>query len=134
MASLIWEDKLNSSIEIMKIQYHTVSVCMNAIHDKIADESQNCAQIDGLLNQLELLCQMLFKYDEQLLEEMNYPAVSEQRRLHDSYLKAIDLFKTENEQCHTAAFMNDFIKLRLDYVLNRDQETMMLCDYLLKTS
>lgn len=132
MDSLILDNTLDASIEIMKIQHRTISVYMNTIFEKIVDTSQRCAHIDSLLDQLELLCQKQFEYDEQLLEKVNFPAVAEQKRLHGLYLKAINLFRAENDQCHTTSFINDFIKLRLDYVLNMNKETMMLCDFLLK--
>lgn len=129
MDSLIWD---NSSVEIMKMQHHTISVCMNAIFDKLVDNSQSCAHVDGLLDQLELLCQKQFEYDEQLLEEVNCPSVAEQKRLHDLYLKGLNLLKAENGQCHAPSFITNFIKLRIDYVLNMNKETMLLCDSVLK--
>ena len=134
MTSLIWDNKLNPSVEIMSIQRSKISECINTINVGIADKLQSCTHINGLLNQLEQLCQMNFMYEEQLLEEVNYPAVAEQKHLHDLFLKAIEPFKTENDQCHTTSFFNDFIKLRLDYILNMNNETIKLCDFIITCS
>ena len=132
MDSQIWDDKVDSSIEILNIQQRTISVYMNTIYEKIVDSSQRCDHINSLLDQLELLCQKQFEYDEQLLEQVNFPSVAEQRRLHGLYLKAINLFKAENDQCHSASCIKDFLKLRLDFISTINKETMLLCDFLLK--
>ncbi len=132
MDSLIFGDKVDSSIEIMDIQQRTISLYMNTIYEKIVDTSQRCDQVDGLLDQLELLCQKQFEYDEQLLEQVNFPSVAEQRRQHGLYLREINLFKAENDQCHSTSCIKDFLKLRLDFITTLNKETMMLCDFLLK--
>jgi len=129
MDSLILD---NNSVEIMEIQHRTIALCMKAIFDKIADDTQSCTHIGALLDQLEILCQDKFRFIEQLLEDVNYPSAAEQKRLHGLYLDAINLFKVENEECHTANFLKKFVNLRLEYALNMNQETIMLCDYLLK--
>lgn len=132
MDTLIRDNKVDSIIETMNIQQRTVSVYMNTIYEKIVDTSQTCAHINSLLDQLEFLCQKMFEYDEQLWDQMNFPQVAEQRRLHGLYLKAINLFRAENDQCHSTSCIKDFIRLRLDYISNLNNETMMLCDFLLK--
>lgn len=134
MAVSIRDDRINSSaeiLEVMNIQHRTIALCMNAIFDEIADNLRSCAHVNGLLDQLELLCQNQFRYDEQLLEEVNFPSVADQKNIHGLFLKAITLLKAENTQCHTPSFINDFIDLRLDFILNMNKETMMLCDFII---
>jgi hemerythrin-like metal-binding protein len=130
MTSIIWDNKINPSIEVMKIQRQTISVCMNTILDDLADFSQKCDHINELLDQLALLCQIHFKYEEQLLEELNYPPTSKQKSLHDLFLKDIEQLKSDNDQSHSPAIVNNFIKLRLDFIRNMNNETMMLCDFM----
>lgn len=132
MDSQILDSTVDSRIEIMSIQQRTVSVYMNTIYEKIVDTSQRCDHVSGLLDQLELLCQKQFEYDEQLLEQVNFPSIAEQRRLHGLFVQEIDLFKAENDQCHTTSCIKDFLKLRLDYITTLNRETLMLCDFLLK--
>lgn len=134
MASSDRNNILNPSVAIMNIQHCKITECMNSIQGEIADIRQSCTHINGLLYQLEQLCQMHFMFEEQLLEEVNYPLAAEQKQLHDLFLKAIDQFKAENDQCHTTTFNADFIKLRLDYVVNMNNETMTLCDFILNNS
>ena len=130
MISLEWDTKLNPSVEIMNIQYSKIAECINTINDEIVDMQQSCTQINGLLDQLKQLCQILFMYEEQLLEEVNFPTITEQKHLHDLYLKSIEQFRAENYQCHSASFFNGFIKLRVDFLSNMNKETMILCDML----
>ena len=134
MTSIGWDYKLNPSVEIMKLQRSKIFECMKAIHHEIADTGQSCSHINGLLHQLKLLYQMHFLYEEQLLEEVNFPSAAEQKHLHDLFLESIDQCRTESEQCHTLSFYNSFINLRLDFVLNMNNETMMLCDFIKNNS
>jgi hemerythrin len=107
---------------------------MKTIHNEIADRQQSCSHINGLLHQLKLLYQMHFMYEEQLLEEVHYSSAEEQKQLHELFLKSIDQCTTENDQCHSLSLFNYFIKLRLDFVLYMNKETMMLCDVITNNS
>lgn len=127
-------NKLNPSVEIMNIQRGKITECINTIQHDITDMRQSCVHINGLLYQLEQLCQMHFMYEEQLLEEVKYPSIGEQKHLHGLFLKAIESFNTETDQCHSPFFINDFIKLRLDFVINMNNETMTLCDFIINNS
>ncbi|MBC7949789.1 MAG: hypothetical protein H7Y42_18035 [Chitinophagaceae bacterium] len=134
MISVEWDTMLNPSVQIMNIQHSKIAECINTINDEIVDMQHSCTHINGLLDQFEQLCQMLFMYEEQLLEEVNFPSVAEQKHLHDLYLKSIEQFKAENYQCHTASFFNGFIKLRVDFLSNMNKETMILCDMFMNNS
>ena len=125
---------LNPSVEVIYEQSCKISECMKNIFDVITDDRQSCACISGLIEQLELLCQMHFKFEDQLLEELNYPSALKQKKLNDSFLKAVGQFKTENIQCHTPSFFNSFVELRLDFLANMNNETLMLCDFILNNS
>jgi hemerythrin-like metal-binding protein len=130
MASFNWDNKIDPSLEVMKIQRNTISVCMNTIQDDFADADQGCDHINELLDQLEQLCQIHFNYEEQLLEQLNYPPLSKQKYQHGVFLKDIKQLKGTNNECHTTSSVNNFFKLRLDYISNLYSETMMLCDFI----
>jgi hypothetical protein len=66
-----------------------------------------------------------------LLEGMNYPSADEQKKRHNLFLKTFEPFKLESGQCHSPDFMNDFSKIRLDFVSNMNDDTMKLCDYII---
>jgi hypothetical protein len=69
-------------------------------------------------------------YEVQLLEEISFPSLAEQKLLFESLLKNIESIRVKNDQCHTPSFFEDFIRLRLDFVFNMNNETRILCDYL----
>ncbi len=122
---------LNPIVGVMNIQLCKIFECISFIQDGIFDTQRSCANINGLLDQLEQLCQMHFMYEEKLLEELDFPSVAEQTHLHDLFLKAIGQLKSENNQCHTPSYCSGFIQLRLDFVSNMNKETMMLCDLIM---
>jgi len=124
MASLVWNDNLDPTVEIISMQRGIIDDCIKSIDRDIGDVHGSCKHIGELLNQLEQLCQLHFMYEEQLLEGLNYPSVTEQKMLHESFLSTFEPFRAESDQCHTPSFLKDFIKLRLDFVSNMNNETM----------
>jgi len=130
MASIFRDVRLNPSVELIKTQRSQIYECENTIHLGINNTLQNCTHINELLCQLKLLYKMHFMYEEQLFDELNVPAASELKKIHDLFLKSIDQLKTENNQCHTPSYSYDFIKLKLDFILNLNTETKMLCDFI----
>jgi hemerythrin len=103
---------------------------MTMIYHKIIDSFQECYPIQVLLDQLKQLCQIHFMYEEQLLEELDYLTAAEDKLLHDMFMESIDRFKIENNQCHTSTILNDFIKLRLEFITYMLNETKLLSDYI----
>lgn len=130
MASSDLYKKLNPTVEIMNIQRNKITECIRYINDDISDLQLNCNHISEMLSQLEQLCQLHFMFEVQLLEEINYPAIAEQRMLFDALLKSIESIKLNNDQCHTPAFFNDFNNFRLDFIFNMNNETRVLCDFI----
>lgn len=130
MASLDSYKQFNPTVQIMNIQRSKISECIRKINDDIEDTEQNCTHINELMSQLEQLCQLHFMYEMQLLEEISFPSLAEQKLLFESLLKDIESIKVKNDQCHTPSFYEDFIRLRLDFVFNMNNETRILCDYL----
>lgn len=131
MTSLGWDTNLNPSVEIINMQLCKIFECIRIIQDAIIDTQESCSNINGLLDQLEQLCQMHFLYEGKLLEELDFLSVEEQAHLHELFLKAIYQLKTENNQCHTQSFCNGFFNLRLDFITNMNKETIMLCDQIM---
>ncbi len=131
MTSLVWNNKLNPTVDLINIHFDKISECIKYINDDIADIHGNCGHTSELINQLEQLCQLQFMYEEQLLEGLKYPSVNEQKNIHKSFLEAFEPIKLESSRCHSPAFIKDFIKIRLDLVSNMNYETMKLCDFII---
>lgn len=112
------------------MQRSKITECIRSINDDISDIQQNCSHISEMLSQLEQLCQMHFMYEVQLLEEINYPAIAEQKMFFDLLLKSIESIKVNNDQCHTPTFFRDFNSFRLDFIFNMNNETRVLCDFI----
>jgi len=131
MASLVWNNKLNPTVDLINIHFDKIDVCIKYINNDIEDTHGSCENTNDLINQLEQLCQLHFIYEEQLLEGMNYPSVNEQKERHNQFLKTFEQFKLESNQCHSLSFIKNFSKIRLDFVTNMNDDTMKLCDYII---
>lgn len=131
MASLVWNNKLNPTVDLINIYFNKIDECIKYINADVEDMEGDCEHTRGLINQLEQLCQLQFTYEEQLLEGLKYPLVHEQKNLHRSFLEAFEPFKSKSNQCHSPSFINDFMRIRLDLVSNMNHETMKLCDFII---
>jgi hemerythrin len=94
------------------------------------DLRRSCAQINEMLEQLKQVCLTHFRYEEQILEELHYPPTAEQKQVHDTFLSSIDALKCSDSQCHSPASVTNFLQLRLAYIANTNNETIMLCNYI----
>lgn len=131
MASLVWNNKLNPTVDLLNILFEKIDECIRYINEDIKDIQGSCEHTNELINQLEQLCQLHFMYEEQLLEGMNYPSINEQKERHNLFLTTFEPFKLESNQCHSPFFINNFSKIRLDFVANMNNDTMKLCDYII---
>ena len=131
MASFVWNNKLNPTVDLINIHFNKIDECIKYINNDIEDIHGSCEHTNELIDQLEQLCQLYFMYEEQLLEGMNYPSVNEQKERHNLFLETFEQLKLESNQCHTFNFINDFSKIRLDFVSTLNDDTMNLCDYII---
>jgi len=130
MTSPIRDTKIDPGLEVMMIQRQTISTYMNTIQEDFHDTSRECDRINTLLDELKQLCQEHFRHQEQFLEELNFPPVTQQKNMHDLFLKDIAALKTDMGQCHSPAVISGFMQLRLEYIRTTNSETMLLCDFI----
>jgi hemerythrin len=133
MASLVWNNKLNPTVDLMNIYFNKIDECVKYINEDILDTNCGCEHTGDLINQLGQLYQLQFMYEEQLLEGLSYPLVDSQKDFHKSFLRTFENFKQKSDQCHSQTFINDFNLLRLDLVSKMNNETMKLCDFIINS-
>lgn len=113
------------NIEALDAQHNKIFDYLNMINNNILNNHQKCDSLNGMLNQLELLCQFHFMEEERLMEEIASPSAAKHKHLNDMFLAAIDRFKIENNQCHSPSVLSDFKKLRDDLVSHMQNETLV---------
>ncbi len=129
MTSLVWEDKYNTGVETMDVQHRKIFDYMTTIYHVLADNQQVCDPLNGMLDQLELLCQMHFLNEQQLMDDINYPSASEHKRIHDLFLATIGQFKIQSSKCHSPNILNEFLKLKEDFIIHMLKESTALRDF-----
>ncbi|NVN91915.1 MAG: hypothetical protein HXX11_15115 [Desulfuromonadales bacterium] len=130
MNSITWDDQFNSGIKLLDCQHRNIFNCMTEISHVISDSDINCDSINGLLDQLLILCNLHFEYERILMGELNYSSVTMHKDLHDSFISSIVSFKIDDNQCHTLNCLNDFLTLRLDFITILLDESKMLADFI----
>jgi hemerythrin-like metal-binding protein len=130
MTSLVWEESFNTGVEAMDVQRRKIFDYLALINNELVNSRQKCDSINGLLDQLEILCQMHFMDEERLMIELNYPFAAEHKHLHDLFLATVDRFKIESNRCHTPGILDDFGKLRVDFTTHILNESMLLSDFI----
>ncbi|KAF1709332.1 bacteriohemerythrin [Pseudoxanthomonas kalamensis DSM 18571] len=92
MALLIWQDNLNTGIEIIDGQHQRIVEMINQLHN---------AQVGGHGNVLvgEVLDELIdytlshFAFEEELMEEAGYPFHAAHKRVHDIFTKRVSEYR-----------------------------------------
>jgi len=114
-----------SAIQALDAQQHKIIAYLDTINNELLNNYQRCDFINGMLSQLELLCQFHFMEEERLMDEMASPAAAEHKHLNNMFLVAIDQLKTEHNQCHSPAVVTDFKQLRDDLAGHMQSEKIV---------
>jgi hemerythrin-like metal-binding protein len=130
MPSFVWEDTFITGVERMDVQHRKIFDYMTTIYDELVDSRKKCDLFNGMLDRLEILCQIHFMEEEEFMEELKYPSAAAHKHQHDLLLAAIDRFKTENNQCHLPDILNDFKILREDFTSHLLEEGMILGEFI----
>ena len=133
MTSLIWDNKLNPTVELLNIFSAKITECVNRITADILDLEGNCSQTVDLVEQLKQLCELHFGYAEQLLAEIQFPDVENQKNRHRSFIDTFESIKLQSDQCHTPSFIKNLTKIRLDFVSHLNRDTMEICDFIISS-
>ena len=131
MASLVWDNKLDPTVDVINMHFAKIDECIKYINADIEDSEVDCEHTNALIHQLEQLCELHFMYEEKLLEGINFTLANEQKKQHDLFLKTFESLKLASGQCHSPDFVKDFIKIRMGFVASVNNDTMKLCDFII---
>lgn len=134
MTSLAWDDKYNMGIDVLDVQHHKIFDCMTTIYVDLVDLKQNGEYIYGMLEQLEMLCQMHFADEQIFMDKNNYSLATEHKPLHELLLANIFLIKSNFKQYHATKILKEFIHIREDYITHLINETMLLGEFIKNSS
>ncbi len=134
MTSLIWDDKFNTGVAALDAQHRKIFDYMTHIYSDLIDNSHKCDSINGMLDQLEILCQLNLFNEDQLMDETNYPLSAEHKHQHDLFLATLDQLKIDNNQCHSPNIISKFTNIIENYISHMLTGNMLLSEFIKNNS
>ena len=130
MASYISENRPNIRLDLMDAQHTKILKYMNLIYSDLVDNNLRKDSFSAMLDRLEILCQLHFFEEDNLMENIGYPFASEHKHQHDLFLTSIDRVRNYNDKHHSSRMLNDLIVLRGSFLSHIEDESMPLCKFI----
>ncbi len=122
MEFFIWEERLDTGIELIDEQHQRIAHCINALHAAL--ERHDERSVGDTVLQLLDYTQTHLAFEEQLLEAANYPGFDEHKSTHGLFERRMHrYFKHHCEGKAVAIPLISELKLWLTtHILHEDME------------
>lgn len=122
MEFFIWEERLDTGIEVIDEQHKRIASYINDLHAAIERRDKGLEE-DTLIRLLDYT-QSHLMFEEQMLEAANFPTLKEHRASHDLFKRRIDhYFKHHYEGKPIATPLISELKMWLTtHILHEDHE------------
>lgn len=91
MALLVWQDDLNTGIEVIDHQHMRIVEMINHLH--IAQKSMERIAVAEVIDELIDYTMSHFAFEEELMEEAGYPFSHAHRRVHEIFAKRVTEYR-----------------------------------------
>lgn len=91
MALLIWQDDLNTGIEIIDMQHQRIVEMINRLH--VTQKSMEHIAIADVIDELVDYTLSHFAFEEELMEEAGYPFCAAHKRVHEIFTKRVSEYR-----------------------------------------
>ena len=130
MASYGNENAFNISLDVMDAQHAKILDYMNSIFNDFVDNNSKNDLFNAMLDRLEILCQLHFFEEDNLMEIVGYPLAAGQKHPHDSFLTSIDSIRSCTYKHHSSSMLNDLIVLRKNFRSHVENESVPLGEFI----
>jgi hemerythrin len=86
MAMLVWQDNLNTGIDIIDGQHRRIVDMINELHGA---QMHGGAAVGEVLDEMVDYTLSHFAFEEELMEEAGYPFCAAHKRVHDIFVKRV---------------------------------------------
>lgn len=91
MALLVWQDDLNTGIEVIDHQHMRIVEMINHLH--VAQKSMERVAVAEVIDELIDYTMSHFAFEEELMEEAGYPFSHAHRRVHEIFAKRVGEYR-----------------------------------------
>lgn len=91
MALLIWQDNLDTGIEIIDNQHKRIVEMINQLH--AAQMGHSTAAVSEVIDELVDYTLSHFAFEEELMEEAGYPFTEAHKRVHQIFTRRVDEYR-----------------------------------------
>ncbi len=95
MALLIWQEDLNTGIEIIDMQHQRIVEMINRLH--VTQKSMERLAIADVIDELVDYTLSHFAFEEELMEEAGYPFCAAHKRVHEVFTKRVSEYRMRFE-------------------------------------
>ena len=91
MPMLIWQDDLNTGIDVIDTQHRRIVEMINQLH--AAQQGAGVAMVGEVINELVDYTLSHFAFEEELMEEAGYPFSAAHKRVHEVFIKRVNEYR-----------------------------------------
>lgn len=91
MALLLWQDNLNTGIQVIDDQHRRIVEMINQLHQAQVGGSQMA--VAEVIDELVDYTLSHFAFEEELMEEAGYPFCSAHKRVHEVFTKRVSEYR-----------------------------------------
>ena len=95
MGLLIWQEGLNTGIDIIDSQHQRIVEMINHLH--VAEKSGSRAAITEVIDEMVDYTLSHFAFEEELMEEAGYPFSAAHKRVHEVFTKRVSEYRLRFE-------------------------------------
>ena len=95
MAHIAWSDDLNTGISLIDKQHHRIVEYINSLYD--ISQTHDRDETARVLNELVDYTLSHFAFEESLMEEAGYSFINGHKKVHELFVKRVNLFKQRFE-------------------------------------
>ncbi|MGN6222157.1 bacteriohemerythrin [Pseudoxanthomonas sp.] len=95
MALLVWQDDLNTGVDVIDAQHRRIVEMINRLH--IANRSMERIAVAEVIEELVDYTLSHFAFEEELMEEAGYPFSAAHKRVHQLFAKRVGEYRMRFE-------------------------------------
>lgn len=96
MSFMVWDDSLNTGIDVIDDQHKGIVGFINDLHDAATtgDRDKVSTVLGGLINYTV----SHFAFEEDMLEQHNYALIGAHKKVHEAFINRINKYKDDHDK------------------------------------